>query len=327
MKTVFDEIPIRRPEWIPGLPVVSIVTPNYNYGHFLETCIRSVLGQTYPNIEYIVMDGKSTDHSCDIIRQYESKGITRWISEKDAGQTDAINKGFALTSGHIFTWLNSDDAFAHPEVIREVVSWYQQGYTFIVGETDMIDSEGRIVQSMQQHGRSIPVTYQDYLRHWKVPCLPQPSVFVARDIAATAFPLSKELYTIMDYQYLLRCLKENPTSTWVPSVWVRFVLHEFNKTGEQGQEGRNTDAEYDHVFEAESCYLETKDRQVYLKELRAHIALRTLRRQAETDTRTPVLDFLKAAIRYPKILPNALFWKLLLKKLIGKSFYQKLFKP
>jgi len=91
-------------------PRISIVTPSLNQGHFIEETIRSVLLQGYPNLEYIVVDGGSTDNSVDIIKKYEP-WLTYWVSEPDKGQSHAINKGFKRTSGEIMAWLNSDDIY------------------------------------------------------------------------------------------------------------------------------------------------------------------------------------------------------------------------
>jgi len=91
-------------------PKISIVTPSYNQGQFLEATIRSVIDQQYPNLEYIIIDGGSSDNSLDIIHQYEEH-LTYWVSEPDEGMYDAINKGFALSSGEIMAWLNSDDMY------------------------------------------------------------------------------------------------------------------------------------------------------------------------------------------------------------------------
>ena len=106
------------------LPRISIVTPSFNQGRFLAETMDSVLAQRYPNLEYVVVDGGSTDDSVDVIRSRE-KELASWVSEKDAGQYDAINKGFAKTTGDVMAWLNSDDKYT-PWALHVVGEIFQQ---------------------------------------------------------------------------------------------------------------------------------------------------------------------------------------------------------
>lgn len=125
-------------------PKISIVTPNYNKGEFLEYTMKSVLSQNYPNLEYIVIDGGSTDNSVDIIKKYKDK-LTYWVSEPDKGMYDAIRKGFSHATGEIMAWIGSDDMF-HPNCFNIVAEIFKnKDVNWLVGATTHFDMSGRCV--------------------------------------------------------------------------------------------------------------------------------------------------------------------------------------
>jgi glycosyltransferase involved in cell wall biosynthesis len=130
---------------IPQQPLVSIITPSYNQARFLEATIQSVLSQDYPNLEYIIVDGASTDGSVEIIQRYTSQ-ISLWISEPDHGQTDAINKGFSHAHGEVFAWLNSDDTYL-PGAITQAIEFMHSHpqAAMVYGDAYLIDEQGSII--------------------------------------------------------------------------------------------------------------------------------------------------------------------------------------
>ena len=125
-------------------PKISIVTPNFNGGEYLEETILSVLSQNYPNLEYIVIDGGSTDNSIDIIKKYESQ-LAYWISEPDNGLYEAIQKGFDKSSGEIMAWINSDDLY-HPKAFFSVAEIFNlEGVNWLQGVPSTLDEMGRTI--------------------------------------------------------------------------------------------------------------------------------------------------------------------------------------
>src|SRR5215208_2659718 len=123
-------------------PRVSIITPSFNQGQFLEETMHSVLEQDYPNIEYIVVDGGSADNSVEIIKKYQGQ-LAWWVSEKDRGHADALNKGFSHATGEILAWLNSDDVY-FPNAVSQAVSFLKTNPAIgmVYGDAELIDDAG-----------------------------------------------------------------------------------------------------------------------------------------------------------------------------------------
>ena len=205
------------------LPLVSIVTPSFNQAHYLESTILSVLEQDYPNIEYIIVDGGSSDGSLEIIRRYANR-LAWWVSEKDNGQTDAINKGFARIKGDILAWLNSDDTYER-NAVREAVSFLQERpeVGLVYGDANFIDENGRII------GR-FPAAQTNYrrLRRGYVH-IPQQSAFWRAELWRKVGPLDPSFFFAMDYDLWVRLAALAPLQ-YLPRLWAGFRLHTQGKT-------------------------------------------------------------------------------------------------
>ncbi|WP_249065816.1 glycosyltransferase family 2 protein [Argonema antarcticum] len=290
-------------EW----PRISVVTPSYNYGRFIEETIRSVLLQGYPNLEYIIIDGGSKDNTVEIIKKYE-KYLDYWISEPDAGQTDAINKGFQHCTGDLFVWLNADDSYANTTCLQTVSKLYLSGYEFIAGSCRNLFLDGR-----EEIIHSLPVDFYQYLKFWLFWGLPQPSVFVAKKIADKCFPLYKELYGLMDYQFFLRSISQNPKTIYINQVWTEVKYHGNSKT-EQNYSGAL--AEYYKVALSESKKLPSLARLWFLRELEDYMTLQpAIYSQALQD---PIKIIALLASR-PTLVCWPIFWKLIIQAVVRRK--------
>ena len=181
-----------------NLPKITIVTCSYNQGQFLEATILSVLKQHYPNLEYIVIDGGSTDNSVDIIKKYSS-AFTHWRSEPDNGQSHAINKGFALATGDILGWLNSDDMLAPGALYAVSQAWAEMRPDVLTGNSDFVDENG----NFERHWFAQEPRIEDLLTASAVTA-PQPSTFWSRECWRKYGPLDEDFHWVMDYALWVR---------------------------------------------------------------------------------------------------------------------------
>ncbi len=206
------------------LPLVSIVTPSFNQGRFLEETIRSVLEQEYPQIEYIIVDGGSTDGSVSIIQKYADR-LAWWVSEPDQGQTDALNKGFAHATGEIFAWLNSDDTY-RPGAVQAAVQYLldHPEVGMVYADCNFIDESGRVIGRFPAAQTDLKRLRRGYVH------IPQQTAFFRARLWHEVGPLDPSFYFAMDYDLWTRLAARAPLKYLPGQVWANFRIHSAGKT-------------------------------------------------------------------------------------------------
>ena len=202
----------------PHLPLVSILTPSYNQGRFLEQTIRSVLSQDYPYLEYIIIDGASTDGSVEIIQRYASQ-LAWWVSEPDHGQTDAINKGFAHAHGEVLAWLNSDDTYQQGAVTQAVTALRAHPEAAMVyADANLVDEQGNIIGRFPSRSTNLKKLLRGSVH------IPQQTTFFWARLWQQVGPLDPSFQFAMDYDLWVRLAKLAPL-VYTPRLWANFRLH------------------------------------------------------------------------------------------------------
>lgn len=196
---------------------VTLITATYNSAKHLEDCIRSVIAQTYPHIEYVIVDGGSADGTLDIVRKYE-KNISRWISEKDRGMYDAINKGMKMSSGDIIGILNSDDMLASPDVIETIVRTFREKEVdSLYGDLEYVDPVD--TNKIYRIWKGKPYRRELFHYGW-MPA--HPTFYFRRSLLEKYGGYENHYFTAADYEFMARYLyKYRVSSFYLPMLLVK----------------------------------------------------------------------------------------------------------
>lgn len=215
---------------MPEFPRISIITPSLNQADFIEQTISSVLGQGYPNLEYIIIDGGSTDGTVDLIRKYESH-LAHWVSEKDSGQSNAINKGLKLATGDIIGYINSDDYYLDGAFERVANAYRDQPSVDLWhGRCRIVDQDGAKVDERIGSIKRYDEILDLWDVWWKRRNFVQPEVFWTRRVGEKVGSFREDLHLVMDYEYWLRILSAGGIAGFIDAEFAAFRLQPNQKS-------------------------------------------------------------------------------------------------
>ncbi len=218
-----SSLPDKMPDGSPW-PKISIVTPSYNQGEYIESTIRSVLMQGYPNLEYFIFDGASEDDTVNVIKKYEP-WITFWVSEPDRGQTHAISKGFERAGGEIFHWLNSDDMLTPRALEKAALARSREADAVAwVGSCERITPDGKVLSTVAPTAIS-----EEEIAHWNTNYFYQPACFIDMKAMRKTGGLKESLYMAFDLDLWLKLAKIGRFAK-IDDVLARAIVHPEAKT-------------------------------------------------------------------------------------------------
>lgn len=209
----------------------SIIIPSYNQGIYIAQTIDSILNQSYKNVEVLVIDGGSTDNTIEVLKNYGNR--IYWLSEKDRGQTHAINKGLTLAKGNIITYLNSDDYYLDNtlEIIARTFST-NEGALWVTGDYVIVDEEGNKIQNAIGKYKSFFRSMLSFNLLIVLNPIIQPSTFLSRALMEKIGLFNEDLHYVMDYEYWLKAMKIEPPILVKDSLSA-FRIHKHSKGGSQ----------------------------------------------------------------------------------------------
>jgi glycosyltransferase involved in cell wall biosynthesis len=209
---------------MPQLPLISIITPSYNQGMFIAETMNSILSQGYPRLEYIVIDGGSTDDSVEKIRSQEPN-LSYWVSEKDNGQADAVNKGFRRATGDIIGWINSDDMLTEG-ALHSIAEYFElhPDIDIVYGDLNIVNTAGTFLFCKKV------TPYNFYAQLFSSSLVPQPSTFWRRNVFEKVGFLNERYQFQMDYEYFVRMGAAGLRFGTVNRPLASFRLHGNSKT-------------------------------------------------------------------------------------------------
>jgi glycosyltransferase involved in cell wall biosynthesis len=208
---------------------ITVVTPSYNQAQFIERTIASVLGQGYPDLEYIVMDGGSTDGTIEILDRHSDRLI--WRSESDRGQSDAINKGLRMATGDVVAFLNSDDTY-QPGAIQAVAGYFHQHpeTRWAYGKCAIIDEDDREIRRPITWYKNLLLRRYSYGKLLAENFISQPATFWRREVHDELGYLNEDEHYVMDYEFWLR-LGARYAAGVIPGYLANFRMYEASKSG------------------------------------------------------------------------------------------------